>query len=171
MKNTIAIILSLFLLLPQGYSQPVNNQQVQTEFKIDTAEPMFEPAPFNVRLGELDFTAFYMMPDVISPIYGVLVDKDTFGKIEFVVNQQDSWCQLRVDKERELCDKKLKESADACKDLNKDLIEDKLELEEKVKELKLEVKDERFFSKTLMWIGGTAITLLSGTLIYVSASK
>lgn len=171
MKRILSGFLSLLLLIQPAYSNPPEKQESSSVFKIDNAEPIFDPAPFDVQLGELDFTAYYLMPGVESHIFGVLIDKDIFAKIEFLTNKRDEWCQLRVDKERSLCDIKLKERDDACKSLNKELIGDKLKLQADLDKIEIELNDERFFSKSLLWIGGTVILALSGTLVYTSVSK
>jgi hypothetical protein len=171
MKQIMNIFLSLLMLMPPAYSNPPEKQESSSTFKIEQIQPIFEAAPFDVQLGELDFTAYYLMPGVESPIFGVLIDKDIFAKIEFLTLKRDEWCQLRVDKERSLCDIKLKERDDACKALNKELIGDKLKLQADLSKLEIELKDEEFFSKSLLWIGGTMILGLSGTLVYTSLSK
>lgn len=176
----ISILMSLLLLLPPAYSNPPEAEETQAEFNLDNVEATsipFEPSPFDVQLGDIKLSieggnpAYYMMPGTPSHIYGVMVDKDVFTKLEFLANRQSIWCQQRLDACRTECDLELEKRDVACKLLNRDLIQQKIDLTKQVEDYKLQLKDEKLFNKGLLWIGGTVILSLTGTLVYISVSK
>jgi hypothetical protein len=175
MKKILSLFLSLFLLLPPAYGNTPNGIENTSGFNVITAEYnpniILDPSGFELKLGDLDITAYYLMPGSPSLIYGIMVDKDTFEKIEYIMNNQGLWCQGRLDAERKLFDKTLEERDEACRKLNADLIEDKDNLTEKLKITEISLQKEERFSKLLMWTGGTTILALTGTLIFLNFKK
>jgi len=162
LNKILAIFFSFILVVQPIFSEPLAQEEGQTSF-VATG---WEPAPFKSVIGELELDVFYLMAGVPAPLPGVLVDKDDYNKLEFISNQQEKWCQERIDKERVLCDKKLLECQDRCEELNKDLIAkiDRL----KVDIERLEEKNDSTETKLLWWkTGGISVAaVLSGLLIF-----
>lgn len=161
-RKTISILLSFLFIAQPVLSEPLAQVEGQTSFVVTG----WEPAPFKSVIGELELEVFYLMAGVPAPLAGVLVDKDDYNKLEFISNQQEKWCQARIDKERAFCDKKIEECQDRCEELNKDLIAkiDRL----KVDIERLEEKNDNTETKLLWWkTGGISVAaVLSGLLIF-----
>jgi hypothetical protein len=120
-NRLIASVLSLLMFIQPVLSTPLVQEEGVTAFPVESAT--WEAAPFTSMIGELSLDVFYMLPGAPAPVAGVLIDKDDFNKIEFISNRQTEWCDDRLEKERKLCDAKLTECQESCRDLNKSLID------------------------------------------------
>jgi hypothetical protein len=162
-----AIFLSFLIILNTAFAQPAAESVSVDDFTL-TVDATFEPAPFPSQIGDLKLNVFYMLEGVCAHEPGVLVVKDDYSKIEFILNRQNVWCEERLQKERDLFDKKLRQCQEDCKDLNKELRQKIDTLNEKIK--LLDDKSKLLEEKILWWqIGGISATaILSGFLIYKS---
>lgn len=121
MNRIITAVLSLLMVIQPVLSTPLRSEEGVTSFNIESTG--WEAAPFKSMIGELELDVFYMLPGAVAPVAGVLIDKSDFNKLEFISNKQFEWCDDRLDKERKLCDAKLAECQEDCRDLNKSLID------------------------------------------------
>ena len=126
------------LFIGQTLSNPLVQQEGLTSFNIESSG--WEPIPFRSMIGDLELDVFYLMPGVPSPLHGVLVDKDDFNKLEFISNRQIEWCDERLDKERKLCDSRVADCFETCKDSNKEYIQRIGQLEDNMEKLTLDKK-------------------------------
>ena len=146
-------------------AQPVAESVSVDDFTL-TLDDTFDPAPFPSQIGDLSLNVFYLLEGVCAHESGVLVVKDDYSKIEYILNRQNAWCEERLKKERDLFDKKLKLCEENCKDLNKelrlsiDILNSKIGL--------LEDKNRLLSEKVLWWqIGGISATaVLTGLFLY-----
>ena len=162
-----SIVLSLLISFNSAFAQPAAESVSVDDFTL-TLNDAFEPSPFPSQIGDLKLNVFYMLEGVCAHEPGVLVVKDDYSKIEFILNRQNVWCEERLEKERALFNKKLMQCEEDCKDLNKDLRTKIDVLDEKVK--LLDDKGKLLEEKILWWqVGGISATaILSGFLIYKS---
>lgn len=127
----------------------------------------WEPAAITLQAGELTIEAFYLMEGVPAPHPGLLIDREIFNRLEFAMNEAEEWCASRLQKERKLCDEKLAERDEACRKLNGDLIVERDRLLLDVKNLNKDLKSEKLMNNILLYVGGTVILSLAGTLIFL----
>ena len=165
LKRIMTILLSSTLLLNTAFAQPLTDSVLVDDFTL-TLEDTFDPAPFPSQIGDLSLKVFYLLEGVCAHEPGVLVVKDDYSKIEYILNRQNDWCEERLSKERDLFDKKLLQCEENCKDLNKDL---RLKIDNLSSKVGLlEDKSKLLEEKVLWWqIGGiSATTVLAGLLLY-----
>lgn len=100
-------------------ADPVEVYTDGRSFPVITAT--FEPAPFNSVIGDLEIEAFYLFEGVPAPSEGIFVSRDAFGKIEFIIEQQEEWCQERIDSQKNVCQSLIHDCHEDCKSLNKEI--------------------------------------------------
>lgn len=167
MKNILYSILFFFSILitsVQSNAAPfVVHDDVES---FPTASVSFEAVPFKSFIGELELDVYYLLEGVPAPKEGILLEKIDFGKIEFIVEKQESWCQERIDSQKSVCQDLISQCNDNCKELNKEIRKNfdeiTLKNEKLLKDIK-ELEETNFYLKVSLPISaavGIGLTYL-----------
>lgn len=168
----LSLCLSLLILCPQAYSKPLKDDKDKTGFITDTTKMDWEPEPFDILAGSVKYDGWILMEGVASPEYGILMKKDDYSKIEYILANSDSWCLEKIKAERIRCDKTLAEREQKCRELNSSLLETKDRLEIELSKSEKDLNKEKTFSNRLMIGGGiTIITLTVGIIVTSISAK
>lgn len=166
----ISLCLSLLILCPQAYSNPLKDDKDKTGFITDTSKMHWDPEPFDILAGSVKYDGWILMEGVAAPEYGILMKKDDYSKIEYILANSDSWCLEKIKDERSRCDKTLAERDKKCRELNSSLLETKDRLELNIQKLDKDLNKEKTFSNRLMIGGGVTIIGLTVGIIITSIS-
>lgn len=150
------ISITVFHLSQVSSSPFVSHENIET-FPVESVT--FEAIQFKSVVGELELDVYYLLEGVPSPAEGILVKKLDFGKIEFIVEKEEKWCQERVDSQKSVCQDLISQCNQNCQDLNKEIRKNfddlTLKNENLLKDIK-DLKETNFYLKLSLPISAAA---------------
>jgi len=170
-KKSISILLTISILMSStfSWSQPLRYEEDFIDDEIE-ASTTWDPIPVDASVGDLKLKVWILKYLVPAPKAGYFIEKSDWIDIKRMLDSLDKEIDRVKSKEREICDKNLKEKDLFCQDLNKELIQkiDDQKLSLKLKDQNIEsLKSENFWIKTAAGV----VILGLGTLSVYQAVK
>ena len=169
-RKLTAILLTASILTTStfSWSQPLRYEEDFIDNELESTIT-WEPAPIDASVGDLKLKVWILKYLVPAPKAGYFIEKSDWIDIKRMLDSLDKEIVRVKSKEREICDKNLKEKDVFCQDLNKELIQkiDDQKLSLKLKDENIDsLKSENFWIKTA---AGIVILGLGSFSVYQAA--